>query len=55
MKEAAIAGAAVAAVPTMTTRTAKADDAASDQRCPYFDQPMTCDGPDVSGKFVCDE
>ncbi len=55
MKEAAIAGAAVAAVPAVTAKSSKADVTVSEQRCPFFDQPMLCDGPDRNGKYKCDE
>ncbi len=55
MKEAAIAGAAVAAAPAVTPKSAKADTALAEERCPFFDQPMLCGGPDGNGKYKCDE
>jgi hypothetical protein len=55
MKEAAIAGAVVAAAPTVTAKSAGADVTPVEERCPFFDQPMFCGGADENGKFKCDE
>ncbi|MFC1650142.1 twin-arginine translocation signal domain-containing protein [Candidatus Latescibacterota bacterium] len=56
MKDTACAGAVVAAVSAVSIKESEASEnsAAANVRCPYFDQPLTCDGPDEDGKYKCD-
>ncbi len=58
MKDAAVTGAVVAAGTTVTLKkahTAPNDDLFAGPRCPFFDQPLMCDGPDADGQFLCDD
>jgi hypothetical protein len=57
MKDAACAGAVVAAGTAVGIKESDASESSSqenDLRCPYFDQAMTCGGPDNNGKYKCD-
>ena len=57
MKDAAIVSAVVAAGTTVSEKDAGAETEvaeAKNSRCPFFDQPMLCGGPDTNGKFKCD-
>ena len=57
IKDAAIVSAVVAAGSTGREKEAGAESnvtEAEEVRCPFFDQPMLCGGPDASGKYKCD-
>ena len=57
MKDAVCAGTVAAAGTAMSLKDSDASERSSsenDLRCPYFDQPMTCGGPDNNGKYKCD-
>jgi hypothetical protein len=56
MKEAALVGVVVASGTGMSESKAgnPSNDTGAPKKCPYFDQPMMCGGPDESGKFRCD-
>ena len=56
-KDAACAGAVMTAgtllsidKPEASVKSANANDL----KCPFFDQPLMCDGPDNNGKYKCD-
>lgn len=58
MRDAAVTGAVVAAGTTVSlekAHTAPNDVFCTGQRCPFFDQPLLCDGPDADGKYLCDD
>ncbi len=59
MKDAAASAGALAVVGTIGgTASAGADRThvpAPDARCPFFDQPLTCSGPDAGGRYPCDD
>ena len=57
MKDTVCAGAVVAAAAAVSIKESEASEsstAANDLNCPYFDQPLMCDGPDGDGKYKCD-
>ena len=58
MKDAAIVGTVVAACPAVSGKNADAaptEAETENAKCPFFDQPMMCGGPDEFGKYKCDE
>lgn len=59
MKDAAVSAGALAVAGTIGgTVSADVDrthDPAPDARCPFFDQPLTCGGPDAGGRYLCDD
>jgi hypothetical protein len=57
IKDAAIAGTAAAAVSigvNSTVAVAAEQTPAEPKKCPFFDQPLMCDGPGADGKFKCE-
>ena len=58
IKEAAVVSAVVAAgtsVRIKDTDAIEEVDTVNNARCPFFDQPMMCDGPDECGRYKCDK
>ena len=57
MKDAACVSAAAAAPMVQAgAETARADKQPDQQaKCPFFDQPLVCGGPDANGAYPCDE
>lgn len=58
IKEAAVVGAVAAAgtsVRIKDTDAIEEVDTVNNARCPFFDQPMMCDGPDECGRYKCDK
>ena len=57
MKDASVVGAVVIAAGTAeadkNTETSSEDDTSKRGKCPFFDQPLMCDGPDKNGKYKC--
>lgn len=57
IKDAAIAGTAAAAVSigvSSNTAVAREPSPAEPKKCPFFDQPLMCDGRGADGKFKCE-
>ena len=60
MKEAAVVGVAAATVtPSIPDNAHAGSDEGSavetnETRCPYFDQPLLCDGKAADGTYKCD-
>lgn len=57
IKDAAIAGTAAAAVSigvNSSNAVAAETKPAEPKKCPFFDQPLMCDGPGADGKFKCE-
>ena len=57
MKEAVVVGTVVAAGSTVSNEDAVAattETETENAKCPFFDQPMMCGGPDEFGKYKCD-
>ncbi|MFC1539727.1 twin-arginine translocation signal domain-containing protein [Candidatus Latescibacterota bacterium] len=57
MKDAACAGAVMTAGTALSINESEASELsakANDLKCPYFDQPLMCTGPDDDGKYKCD-
>ena len=58
MKDAAIVGTVVAAGSTISSEKIGADqkDVSTEKaKCPFFDQPLMCNGPDENGNYRCDK
>ena len=58
IKDAALVSAVVATVITCDIEKSEAapdGETPENVRCPFFDQPLMCDGPDERGRYVCDE
>lgn len=56
IKDAAVAGAAVAAVDSLILSAVSAEPVktAENKKCPFFDQPLMCGGQGSDGKFKCE-
>ncbi len=57
IKDAACTGAVVSAGSVAGISISEASEYSSQvdiPRCPYFDQPLTCGGPDSNGNYACD-
>jgi len=58
VKGIAAAGAVAATISTISEDTAATETDCSSEmenRCPYFDQPMYCEGLSKTGKPLCEE
>jgi len=58
MKDAAIAGTVVAVGANARVKKTAAGEGGIEgkqTKCPFFDQPLMCNGPDKSGKYRCEE
>ena len=58
IKDTTIAGAVVTAgtfIYIVETKAAQECITNKDHQCPYFDQPLMCEGPDELGKYKCDK
>jgi len=58
IQEAAVAGAFVMAGTTVSIKETGATEeinTVNNIRCPFFDQPMMCGGPDECGRYKCDK
>ena len=57
IKEAVVAGTVVIAGTSISIKETDAMEeieTVNSARCPFFDQPMMCDGPDEYGRYKCD-
>ena len=56
MRDAAVVGTVVAAGTTIKGRKTETApiEMKNKRKCPFFDQPLMCDGPDEFGKYKCD-
>ena len=58
IKDAAIAGTVVAVGANTRVKKTEAIEEeikVKQTKCPFFDQPLMCNGPDKFGKYRCDE
>ena len=58
LKDSAVAGAVIAAGTSVSIQELDAVekvDTVNNVKCPFFDQPMMCDGPDECGRYKCDK